>query len=407
MLLLALQDVDVLIERLGAPTFEARRQAVDDLVRRGKAAVPALRRAAESPDPEVAARAREALERIRFGGLFDARGNPDPATEAALDWLARHQAVDGSWAGAFACCPGKGPSTPDPGVTGLAALAFLAAGRKPSTCEPLRKALARLLAWQEPDGRIGPAAEKGMYGHVIGALALAEGSAYGEAEALRTPAQRAADWTAAARDPKFGWRYVPRSPETDSSVTIWATLSLAVGRRVGLQVPEEAFRGAGAWLDAATDEAYGRTVYRLRDLKCSVPSVLEPEFAPHLTLTGGAAFVRRMLGPGARAVKAGDLLPRDPPSVRRGEVDYLHWHFGALGLLHTEGPEGKVWTLWGAALKAALSATRRDEGCAAGSWDPADAWSPEGGRAYATAINALTLETTRRYRAVGGIARPR
>ena len=37
-----------------------------------------------------------------------------------------------------------------------------------------------------------------------------------------------------------------------------------------------------------------------------------------------------------------------------------------------------------------------------GSWEPSDRWSVEGGRAYATAINALTMEVYYRYANVLG-----
>ena len=36
-------------------------------------------------------------------------------------------------------------------------------------------------------------------------------------------------------------------------------------------------------------------------------------------------------------------------------------------------------------------------GCRDGSWEPVSRWSCEGGRVYATAINALTLEVYFRY----------
>ena len=37
-----------------------------------------------------------------------------------------------------------------------------------------------------------------------------------------------------------------------------------------------------------------------------------------------------------------------------------------------------------------------------GSWEPIDRWGGEGGRVYATAINALTLEVYYRYANVFG-----
>jgi hypothetical protein len=44
---------------------------------------------------------------------------------------------------------------------------------------------------------------------------------------------------------------------------------------------------------------------------------------------------------------------------------------------------------------------RFNEGCLAGSWDPADKWGAEGGRIYATAANLLTLGIVHRREAPG------
>lgn len=56
--------IDQLIGRLGASSFREREQATEALVARGRAAVPALRRAAASESPEVRWRAEAALQRI-------------------------------------------------------------------------------------------------------------------------------------------------------------------------------------------------------------------------------------------------------------------------------------------------------------------------------------------------------
>lgn len=62
---LALQDVDRLIEDLGSDLIEIREQAQAGLVKLGEKAVPALRKAAESQDVEVSTRAKSALKLIR------------------------------------------------------------------------------------------------------------------------------------------------------------------------------------------------------------------------------------------------------------------------------------------------------------------------------------------------------
>jgi len=53
-----------LVKQLGDEDFEKREQAMEELVRIGRPALKALKKAAASDDPEVAWRAREALKRI-------------------------------------------------------------------------------------------------------------------------------------------------------------------------------------------------------------------------------------------------------------------------------------------------------------------------------------------------------
>lgn len=65
LLLLALQDIDGLIERLGHDDVDVRDKAQTDLLKRGRAALPAIRKAAEShADPEVRARASALVRAI-------------------------------------------------------------------------------------------------------------------------------------------------------------------------------------------------------------------------------------------------------------------------------------------------------------------------------------------------------
>jgi hypothetical protein len=58
-------DVQDLIQKLGAKSFTAREKAAAALVQRGVVAVPLLRQASSSPDPEVVRRAAQCLKRIQ------------------------------------------------------------------------------------------------------------------------------------------------------------------------------------------------------------------------------------------------------------------------------------------------------------------------------------------------------
>jgi len=62
-----------------------------------------------------------------------------------------------------------------------------------------------------------------------------------------------------------------------------------------------------------------------------------------------------------------------------------------------------MWRKWNEPMKNALVPNQQAAkgGCRNGSWDPeGDRWGFEGGRVYATALNALTLEVYYRYASV-------
>jgi hypothetical protein len=65
-----------------------------------------------------------------------------------------------------------------------------------------------------------------------------------------------------------------------------------------------------------------------------------------------------------------------------------------------DGPDGPLWKRWQDPLKNALVPHQKTtkDGCQVGSWDPEeDRWGSPGGRVYAVALNALTLEVYYRY----------
>jgi hypothetical protein len=102
------------------------------------------------------------------------------------------------------------------------------------------------------------------------------------------------------------------------------------------------------------------------------------------------------------AVRAGiDILLREPPSWQEekgralSRINFYYWYYGTYALyLHGGAP----WERWNESLVQCLVESQRtgftDE---LGSWDPIDEWGPAGGRVYATALGALTLEVYYRY----------
>ena len=79
---------------------------------------------------------------------------------------------------------------------------------------------------------------------------------------------------------------------------------------------------------------------------------------------------------------------------KNDKVDMYYWYYATYAMFQYGGHN---WRKWNDAMKKAISDTQRVGGCADGSWDPVGKWGMVGGRIYATAINALTLEIYYRY----------
>lgn len=93
---------------------------------------------------------------------------------------------------------------------------------------------------------------------------------------------------------------------------------------------------------------------------------------------------RYLFQPGLRDFVAADALLRDLP-----KTDFRRWHHGTVALYLIEGPTGPKWTHWEYEMKKAILPLQ----------DPDGSW---GGRVEDTAINALTLDTPRRFYKVFG-----
>jgi hypothetical protein len=364
-----------------------------------------------------------------------ATGGGDPRTEstvtAALRWLARHQGPEGGWSAEgfpSLCvgerCRGGGDPEYDTGLTGLAVLAFLGAGyshvsrdeledpafpgRKLPFGQVVKKGLQWLIHHQDPEGCVGPRGMKYMYNHAIAALALSEAYGMTSSAPLKSPAQAAIDFLLASQNPGRGWRYSQKAGDNDTSVTGWAVMALKSAEMSELHVPKSAFAGATRWLDEATEKnGYYRTGYT----QAGTGKVFEPgtneQFSDHPAMSAVAVMSRIFMtkNPSEPALVAANALVADLPQWRPNDVDFYYWYYGSLALFQKDGPQGPLWRRWNEPMKNAIvphQSTVQD-GCRNGSWNPeADRWGRAGGRVYAVALNALTLEVYYRYANVFG-----
>jgi hypothetical protein len=369
----------------------------------------------------------------RFGARFGGRenlvargggGGTEDAVRAALRWLARHQSADGSWGAASYSnncgrgdsCTGWGVSDYDVGVTALSLLAFLGAGyshlsrdeiRDPQLPgrtlkfgEVVRNGVKWLLARQDAQGCIGPRRGHYMYNHAIGALALSEAYGMTNAGPLAGPAQKAIDYLVLAQNYGKGWRYTEDCGDNDTSVTGWAAMALKSADLAGLTFPKESYDGVRNWLDEVTETAYGRAGYTRK------PSANARErwLSPTAIAIMSRIFIDKNRSD-ARLSNGCDQLLLMKPVWQDTRIDFYYWYYASLALFQFDGPDGAKWRAWNENMKSALVKNQlaAPAGCRSGSWDPLDIWSRAGGgRVYATAINALTLEVYYRYANVFG-----
>jgi hypothetical protein len=349
---------------------------------------------------------------------------PHPSTEdgvpAALDWLARHQSPGGYWdSDGFSApctdgkCPGAGGPFFDPGVTGLATLAFLGSGethKTPRHGNVVRNSLKYLKGIQDAEGCFGGRTSNHfVYNHALGSLAMTESFGLTQSPLFKSSAQNGVNFILLARNPYLAWRYGVKPGDNDTAVTGWMVMALRSAEVAGLDIDREAYAGALAWLDKVTEPEFGRAGYTARGNGPVRPQELMDAFPSDKSesLTAQAVVARLMCGQKIDhdLVRKGlALCDRLPPQWDRaaGTIDFVYWYFGTLAAQRAGGDQ---WKRWSDALTDSVAAYQRgeDSGCARGSWDPVDPWGAEGGRVYSTAINAMTMEVRHRYdRAFGG-----
>lgn len=364
----------------------------------------------------------------RFGkpGLVGNGGSTKTqrGVDLALDWLARHQNPDGSWSVHGWCrhcrdasCQGKdrdGNGSADDnreGVTALAILAFLGNGEthrfgirhKPT----VSRAMRRLRSRQKPDGSIGfhgTNPEWGMYQHAIATMALCEALTMTRDFRLKRPAQKAVSFCLRAQNPGQGWRYEPRCGNNDASVTGWMFLALKAARAAELEVPTTAFESAETFFKRVTDESSGETGYSRAGGGPSVLGMNKNVFRPLPSPTAAALLCRVFGGEsaqrGALRRSRSLLMKHRPEWVEKdadglSRVNFYYWYYGTYAMFQIGGSD---WKAWNEDMIGALLPNQHHKSCARGSWDTKGEWSRVGGRVYATAINALTLEIYYRYK---------
>jgi hypothetical protein len=212
----------------------------------------------------------------------------DAAVERGLAWLAAQQQPDGSF-----------PSLEmgQPGVTGLAILAFMSHGHVPGSGpygDALTRAADYVAGCQKQNGLIALTAPDeptisrnvehvagvtAVYNHGIGSLVMSEvygmsgstGSARDHQVIVRALEatllmQR---WPKDLAKDRGGWRYIDGYDDHDSdlSITGWHLMFLRSARNAGFAVPEKSITEAVAYVRRCFDQQYGVFEYIGQDAR--------------------------------------------------------------------------------------------------------------------------------------------
>ncbi len=328
------------------------------------------------------------------GGSIDT----ERAVASALKWLSDSQETDGRWsptrwgggretlvfghdrkgAGAQADC----------GITGLAMLAFLAAGNSQLEGpyrDQVSQAIDFLIRQQKIDGDLAGEARlfARMYCHSMALLALSEALAMTGDQRLLIPVQRGVNFTLSAQNRNDGgWRYQP-SDAGDMSQFGWKVLALHSAELGGIEIPPAKKELQLRFLQLCTSgKAGGLAGYR-------------PGDRPSSTMTAEALLCRFILEKNVdpkTIMEAAQRITADLPSINHR--NYYYWYYATMALYHAGGPE---WELWNQELTNVLLQSQIHHGDLAGSWEPDSVWGGYGGRVYTTALAALNLQVYYRY----------
>ncbi|MBX7166507.1 MAG: hypothetical protein K1X74_09180 [Pirellulales bacterium] len=362
--------------------------------------------AGASPAPAAPAETyqnRVAPDRAARAQRYGATPQSEAAAQAALRWLAAHQSADGRWdasrygAGMERQVDGQhrgnAGADADTGVTGLALLAFLAAGNSHQSGDyrdVVDRGLRFLTSSQAADGSLGGQAMNYafMYCHGMATLAITEAYGMTHDERLRPAVERAVGYTVAAQHPSSGgWRYRPwrerPSDRGDMSQFGWQLMVMRSAELSGVPIPGEAKQALARFLSLVSSGAHGGLAsYR-------------PSERATPTMTAEALACRQFMGmrrEDAAGNEAADYLMQFTPGT--GVRNLYYWYYGTLAMFQLQDNR---WQRWNSELQRALIDAQIVAGVQAGSWEPDAQWGGYGGRVYATALGALCLEVYSRY----------
>lgn len=304
------------------------------------------------------------------------------AVARGLEWLARHQAADGSWRFDLSgcrcdgACRDTGTVRSTTAATGIALLPFLGAGQTHQAgthCQVVTRGLYYLMSQMRATPRGGDLSEGTMYGHGVATLALAEALGMTGDRMLIPYVRDAVQFLETSQDMHGGgWRYLPGQPG-DTTVTAWQLAALKSAALAGVDVPSPTIHGICEFLDRVQvreGEGYGYLSPQDRPCTSAIGLLcrIYTAWPEHATLDRGLARLARP-GPDREAV-------------------YQNFYLSQALLLRNH----PAWPRWNARNREALIGRQAAFGHETGSWSFTNADTAPGGRLGHTALAILSLE---------------
>ncbi len=344
----------------------------------------------------------ELSEEIRSRADAGRHAEIDAAVRKGLAWLARRQGEHGGWEGAVGHKRGDGYLVLDPtrhgirgdghpGVSALAGLAFLADGHVPDR-GPYRDVVNRtidyLLSKQNDAGYISDN-ESRMYSQAFATLFLSQVHGMSESrrlvvdEALR----KAVRFVEEAQNVHGGWRYSPKTIETDLSVTVCQVQSLRAARNIGIRVNGSRIERVIDYVERSRIESgryEGAFYYKIHGRAAYTKTSYAINAAAVTSLHSAGVYDRARYGGALRYLEDHyDEVSRIYP------YHYYFWYgnYYAAQAFHHEG--GRRWERYWERLRDDLLARQEPDGRWINSVGPGDA--------FGTAVACLLLRIPAEY----------
>lgn len=297
------------------------------------------------------------------------------AIDRGLKWLAEEQARSGSFGSV-------GGYSQNVGVTSLAGLAFVASGSTPGRGpygQQVSAAVDYVVSRAQPNGYIlSPKTSQShgpMYGHGFATLFLAEVYGMATRDDLRPTLSQAVQLIVNAQNTDGGWRYSPRSRDSDISVTVCQMMALRAAKNAGFAVPRDTVDRCVLYLRKCQNEDGG---FRYQ-LESERESMFPRSAAAVVGLYSAGVYSGEELD--RALLYLSRFRPRDRLRVRS---NYFYGHYYAAQAMWQAG--GNHWFQWYPAIRDELIASQ----------DPNGPWrdtEPFIGSTYATAMACLVLQT--------------